>query len=411
MGKLFKIPYSVLVICIDYLIIHFGYFSTLPIFAILLTQKDYTVDQVAIAAFVFIAALRSGRFFLGPFLDGIQPKTIIITGVFFAGFSFLLIGFVNSYPLLLLCLCLIGLGQSANGLAGKSVLSTLGSRDGNALHYFSTLNVFVNISAVFGPLFGTYLLTNGYQDHVFQITGAFYVFTGIIILFLFRKVDISESQAAGFSFFKRYKTVLTDRKYVQFLFVNAVGWFCYAQLFMALPYFVSLRYGLENKMGLLYALNAVLIIAFQMIVSSLIKKYLPAGKENTLLLFAYMLFGLSFLSATAYPSFYVLFGTVILFTLAEMIFTPSVDTIVSNLAKSDQRMTYFSFLGLSTAIGEGLGSFVGLKILDFWNTRGHFELFWASIAMIAGIACVLLWMMTLRRASHVAKDHVKSMEQ
>lgn len=407
MLKILKLPYLVFVICIDNLIVYFGYFAILPILAILLTQQQYSIDQVALASLVFIVALRSGRFFLGPFLDGVHPRPIMISGLLLAGISFMLIGFVNSYWMLLCCLCLIGLGQSANGLAGKSYISAMGAKDGNSLQYFSGLNVFVNIAAVFGPLFGTYMLTSGYQTYVFQIIGSFYLFTALVVLLLLRKFKMTEStpSSSGFSFFKRYKSVLSNRKYVRFLFFNIVGWFCYAQLFMALPYYISMRYGTSDKMGLLYSLNAILVITLQMFVSSLIKKYLPAGRENSLLLFSYLLFALSFVSVTVHSSFYILFGTVFLFTLAEMIFTPSVDTIVSNLANPEQRITYFSFLGLSTAVGEGLGSFVGIRLLHYWQSVGHFEYFWLTIAIIAGVACLVLRMLMPHNKSDTVNEN------
>ena len=191
MLKILKLPYLVFVICIDNLIVYFGYFAILPILAILLTQQQYSIDQVALASLVFIVALRSGRFFLGPFLDGVHPRPIMISGLLLAGISFMLIGFVSSYWMLLCCLCLIGLGQSANGLAGKSYISAMGAKDGNSLQYFSGLNVFVNIAAVFGPLFGTYMLTSGYQTYVFQIIGSFYLFTALVVLLLLRKFKMT----------------------------------------------------------------------------------------------------------------------------------------------------------------------------------------------------------------------------
>ena len=61
--KSMRMPYSVFVICMDYLFVYLGYYAILPILAILLTQKQYTVDQVALAASVFMVALKSGRFF------------------------------------------------------------------------------------------------------------------------------------------------------------------------------------------------------------------------------------------------------------------------------------------------------------------------------------------------------------
>ncbi|NOJ73793.1 MFS transporter [Paenibacillus alvei] len=405
MYKVLKMPRSVFVICLDYLLTHLGYFMLIPVLALLLTKTlGYSLEEVALATFIFTLSFRSGKFFTGPILDGLPPKTTIILGVFLAGFSFMVIGFVDSFIVLNLCLILVGLGISANGLAAKASISFLGSKDGNNLIYFSNINIFVNIAASVGPLIGTALLGTSLEQYIFQMTGAFYILAGITVLLLLRNTDIAGTRVRSVNFWASYKEVLMDRRYIKFLFFNAFGWFFYSQLFMTLPYFVSHTYQLENRLGVLYTLNALMVIFLQLVITSLVEKYLPEGKENYRLLTAYLLFGISFLVAGVFPSFLMLFVTIILFTVAEMIFTPSVDTMVSTLCKPELRITYFSILGLSTALGEGLGSFIGLRLVDLFVQFGAPHWFWITMAMMAGVSSLLLGMVVRKKPLYILKN-------
>jgi MFS family permease len=389
----FKVPRPIFVICLDYLITNVGYFSLIPILTIVLTKtKGFSLSEMATAIFAISLSFRSAHFFVGPFLDSINVKTSLFIGVLLTGISFAAMGYVNTLPLLIACSVVAGCGTSANALAAKSFVSKIGSQDGNSFIYFSIINIFVNIAAAFGGLIGSYLLAQNLADHVFLITGAFYILAGLIILLMLQKDDIPEKTVKHVEFWKGYKIVITDLRYLKFLPFNFFGWFCYAQLFSALPYFVSTRYGREDQLGILYTLNAVLIILLQLPLSKFVNKLFPKGRENYQFLLAYLLFGLAFLLPGIYQSFNVLFLTIIFFTLAEMLFTPLVDTMLYSYAKPGFHTTYFSVLVISKALGDGLGSYLGLRLLGFWVQRNQHSWFWLSIAVLVGLVSLSFWL-------------------
>ena len=296
------------------------------------------------------------------------------------------------------------MGISINGLAAKSFVSYIGSKDGNTLMYYSNINIFVNIAATLGPLLGTYLLSEKMSSYVFQISGIFFILSGIIVLLFLNITEQCELPNKSINFWNGYKSVLLNYDYLKFLFFNMFGWFFYAQLFASLPYFVNTYYGVEKKLGMLYTLNALMIIFLQLIVSSLIRRYIPDGKENYRLLLVFTLFSVSFLSAGIFNSFYGLFITIIVFTFAEMIFTPLVDTLVSKYVDSNLRTTYFSILGLFTAIGEGSGNYFGLRLLGFWGNLNHHMYFWLTLAALATSISLVLLVVVRKRNIYSEKN-------
>jgi len=359
---------------------------------VLTTVKGFSLPEVATAMFTLSLAFRSGHFFTGPFVDSTNVKTCLVIGVFLTGLSFWTMAYVNTLPLLIACIILAGCGHSTNALASKSFVSNFGGKDGNSLIYFSTINVFVNAAAAVGSLLGSYLLASKLTSHIFQIVAAFYVVAGVIVLLMLQQAKNFERSLKRVEFWNGYRKVLSDQGYLKFLSFNFVGWFCYTQMFTALPYFASIRYGMDDKLGLLYMLNALMIILLQLPVSVYMNKLLPQGKETHQFFFAYLLFSLAFLIAGVYQSFIVLFLIIILFTLAEMLFTPLVDTMVCNYTKAGLNTTYFSVLGISKALGEGFGSYFGLRLLGFWVQRNQYSWFWLSLAVLVWVASLSLWL-------------------
>jgi hypothetical protein len=191
----------------------------------------------------------------------------------------------------------------------------------------------------------------------------------------------------------KYKDVLSDRKYLRTLPFIFFGWFCYTQLYSVLPYFVSTYYHMADKLGLLFTLNALLIIILQLFLSASAKKFVSQSNEHYLFLFSYILYGAAFLCAGLYLSFGGIVVVVVLLTLAEMFFTPSADTLVSTYAKPGLQSTYFSTSGVARAVGEGAGSYFGLSWLGFWLQRSQVGNFWLSLLILVGIACLGFWVL------------------
>lgn len=394
------LPRPVLIICFGNLFTLISFFSIIPILAVLLTKiKGYSVAEVATATFVFTVSHKGGKFLIGPLLDKIHPKTCLIFGVLTSGVSFITVGLTDSYSMLIIFLIFGGLGLSVNSLSIKTSVSYIGRSDGNDYLYFSFLNIFVNIGSAIGPLIGSYFLSQNIAHYLFFTSGFLFTLSSCMFFLLIKKKDIAKNRgnAKRTALLGGYKFVLKDRRYITFLFVNMVGWFFYAQLFVSFSYYVSVRYNMEKFLGIMYTLNGLLIIFAQLPVSSFILHKMQKYNDYCRFSLSYLIFSLSFLSIALFDHFYLLIISIVLFTLAEIIFTPSVDYLVSSIADDRYRNTYFSILGLSVAIGEGSGNYIGLRLLEFWGNVGNYKWFWVSVSLFAFLVALYLFRVTLKR--------------
>jgi MFS family permease len=380
--------------CLNHLAINTGYYMVIPILSILLTrEKLLSLSEIALVLLVFSSTIRGSQFFTGPFLDTLSSKTTLVLGALLTGGSFVLMGYVRTLPLLLLCSVLTGLGASANLLAAKVYVAKVSSKEGKSLLYFSTLNVAANVASSVGVLIGSALLAGSQNAVIFQLTGVCYLFAAVAVLLLLpsEPKDAQSLRREG-RVWTRYRDVLADSAYLRTLPFIFFGWFCYTQMYAVLPYFVSMYYHMADKLGLLFTLNALLIITLQLVLSVSAKKFVSQRNEHFLFLFSYLLYGLAFLCAGLFLSFGGILGVVVLLTLAEMFFTPSADTLVSTYARPGLQSTYFSVSGIARALGEGIGSYVGLSWLGFWLQQAHVSLFWFSLLVLVGIACLGFWL-------------------
>src|SRR5579885_1433655 len=380
------------VICLNQLAINSGYYVLIPLLAILLTkEKTFSLADSALILLVFTATIRGSQFFTGPFLDTLNSKTTLVMGAFITGVSFIAMGYVKTLPLLLLCSVLTGLGASANVLAGKVYVAHLSRKEGKSLLYFSIMNIMANVAASLGSLVGAYLLSSGQTTSIFLVAGACYLTAAAGVLLLLPPGERPDLQKQKTFFWSKYRDVLLDKAYLRTLPFIFFGWFCYTQLYASLPYFVSTYYHMADKLGLLFTLNALLIIILQLFLSVSAKKFVSERREHYLFFFSYVLYGAAFLCAGLYLSFGGVVVAVVLLTLAEMFFTPSADTIVSKHAKPGLHSTYFSVSGIARAVGEGVGSYFGLRWLGFWLEQHQAGDFWLSLIILVGITCVGFW--------------------
>ncbi|WP_083448626.1 MFS transporter [Lysinibacillus macroides] len=399
-------PLPIFHICLNYFTTHIGFFSIMPILTIyLINIKGFSVTDSALMVSIFTVAYKSARFFVGPLLDNINPKTSIVFGCMLSGICLSLIGLVNSFFMIVILLILSGFGFSARGLAGSTSVSFIGDQDGKGILYFGNINVFVNIASMIGPFIGTYLYTSGNSDFIFPIIGGFYIVSGIHIYLFLKSIDVSEKNNSKTTFFSGYKTALKNKPFMLFLIINLFGAFLYGQLFTTFPFYVSKKYGQEELLGLLYLINGLLVVVLQIPISNMLHKFFPK-KEEYYLVSAYFIFGISFLFASIDIGLYFLYIAIAFFSIAEIFFTPTVSSIVSKHVTNNLRTTYFSLIGLSTAFGEGLGAFAGLKLLYLFDQVAKANYYWVVITLFAFFSSIIVLLYKIRESYTNSKEGI-----
>lgn len=282
---------------------------------------------------------------------------------------------------------------------------------------FGIFYMMVNIGAFFGPM--VTLLFKGDSQMIFYISAGIIALNFILLLF-YTEPGRDESKAQGslweaFSvIFRNMVSIFKDAKFLIFLLIVAGFWTMYNQLFFTLPVFISqwvdtssLFYFFDRYIpfvsanyspspGVLDAefitnMDALYIIAFQIIVSSIVMKMKPLKSMMSGFLVCSIGMSLTLVSQN------VLFTLVaiLIFALGEMAGSPKITEYIGRIAPADKKALYMGYSFIPVFLGNVFAGFIsgnvyqamsdkvtiterfvaerGLSVPDGLSTNAYFE--------------------------------------
>jgi MFS family permease len=132
--------------------------------------------------------------------------------------------------------------------------------------------------------------------------------------------------------------------------------------------------------GLLASLNGVLVVIFELPITTITKRY-PARRMMAL---GYLLIGLGFASNLTDRTLPLLVMTIVLFTFGEMVAMPISGAYVADLAPADRRGLYMGTWGLTWSLAFVFGPSLGMMLFSsspttLWVTCGLLGMLAAGI--------------------------------
>lgn len=237
----------------------------------------------------------------------------------------------------------------------------------------------VNVGAFIGPIVALQFSKISYTA-IFYLSAVF-ILVNIPFLFLFKE---PERESSNLSFGQSLKTIfknvfvaLSDYKFIIFLIIVAGFWSMYYQLFYTLPVFIdqwvdthSLYNFLEKvwpwlveKIGspdrtiaaeYITNVDAMYIIMFQIIVSTVIMKWKPLTSMMTGFLVCSI--GMSLTLFTNNPFFII--ASIFIFGLGEMAGSPKITEYIGKIAPRDKIALYMGMSFLPVTLGNLLAGFI-----------------------------------------------------
>jgi MFS family permease len=303
----------------------------------------------------------------------VQKFSLAITGL-----TFILLGQLRSYWLITAAMFFLGVCsealQPANATAMSQVCPPELRTKGFALNRLA-----INLGVTIGPVVGGYLALVDY-GLLFWIDGFTCLLAAGVFMLFFKTARPVQDFHAGSTVNRPIQSVWRDVYFLKILaFVFFLG-VIFVQLFNTFPLFFRTVYGLkENRIGLLIAVNTVMIVLFEMLLMDALKKR-PVGKVialGALLLgggFALMPLGRTFL-----------FGcfTVAVWTMGEMLALPSLTALIANHSDDAVRGKYMGLFSFAFALSMVVGPLLGAKIYDSFGP----SILWFG----CGVAGIILW--------------------
>ena len=385
-------------ISLHYLLASSGYFGLLSTLVIVLSAKMLPAAEVGMLAGLFAMSSKVAKIPLAPWLDKLSPAVSVLSGCSLAGAAFAVVGLAQQTMVLLLALLVGAVGISINALSAKQLAAAAADLSNNRARVFSIVNIALNLSSAVAAPVALFLVGRQQYTGVMLLVAGIYFLAGGVAYFNFNERGHSITHKTGSAVsFKSYLQLFRIEGMKPFMLVNAMGWFLYGQLFNALALYLSQGLHLADRLGWLYTLNALMVVGLQLAVTHISQRVYQNNAMKTIQS-AYLLQFIAFALPVFIPGYMGALAFVALFTVAEMLFMPNTDVVLTSLVGAERRAIGYSVLSLSSAVGEASGGSLGIVLFHNCAHQGIPQFYWALLAGLSVVFAVATWLLTTRPA-------------
>jgi MFS family permease len=319
--------------------------------------------------------------FAGGYLsDRIGRRRVILIGNgIMVGYPLLLLALSDAKWAGLAALSLAGVFGSLGGSVSQAMVADLVAPERRQAAYAS-VRVAANMGVVIGPPLGGLLLVLGSWSALFPCVA---VLSGIAWFVAYRYLPHrGEFAPEGPPERGSLSVILADRRFLIFLGSAVFAWLTYVAYEVVLPVSLVDGYGYQpSAWGFLVWVNPLLVALFQVRLTR-VAAPIPAAPK---LVLAMLVMGLPYLLLVFTNALWAILFVIVVFVIGEMLWVPTSQAVVAQLAPPDIRGAYMGAFGSAPAIGFALAPLIGLQMR---NSFGD-EATWAMFAVIGVVAAVL----------------------
>jgi dipeptide/tripeptide permease len=311
----------------------------------------------------------------GAIADKFGYKRILIISYLILGSGYLLMGYVTTYTSMFIAFLYLAIGA---GLFKPVISATITktTTEKTASIGFGIFYMIVNVGAFVGPVVASKLRETDWQ-YAFWMSSAAILLNLVLVMLFYREPERETSKkplgkTIGEIIINLGKA-LTDYKLVVFLVIIIGFWTMYNQLFFTLPVFIeqwvntsSIYNWLEGfwpwmadfigtEQGainpeMIVNVDALYIVLFQVLVSSLIMRFKPVNTIITGFLISSVGIALWFVTQNGF----YLFLSILIFATGEMASSPRILEYIGKIAPKDKVAMYMGTYYLPLAGGNFL---------------------------------------------------------
>jgi MFS family permease len=351
-----------------------------PFFALYVRKKfglSMTGVGYTIAAFILPSILSQS--IGGHLADKFGRKIIMSVSLLLSSLFLLGYGFVETITLWIFLTILDGLFGPMYSPAGNAMVADIVDSS-RRLQAYGLLRIINNLGIVIGPIIGGLLIARISYLILFiiaSITSFIYFF---VILFFIKetkpkKKEVYREQLYTLSDKKDngnlsrydnlslegYKKILNDKIFVFFCLITVLVSIVYSQMTTTFPVYMKENFGiLEDRYGLIMALNASMVVLLQYPIARIISRY----KKTRMMATGAFFYALGFGSIGLSNSFLLFAMNMAILTVGEMIIAPVNTSFVADISPEDMRGRYMGVFGIANMLGHGIGPIISGLFID-----------------------------------------------
>lgn len=332
----------------------------LPFMTLYMTETHgVSIGKAGFVMTVFGLGTICGALLGGRLTDKFGFYYIQLLSLFGGGIMFLVLSQMRDYTAICITTFFLSLINEAFRPANASAIAHF-SRAENITRSFSLNRLAVNLGWAVGASIGGFVAAKSYYL-LFWIDGLTNISAALLLWLLLAPSKNKETLKKPDASLQKGPSAYKDKPYLVFIVLNTLFAICFFQTFTTIPlYFKQVLQLQENEIGMVMALNGIIIAVFEMVLVHKLE-----GKRNMM---SYIMIGtcmvaLSFMALNVVPAMLSLaFIYIILITIGEMVGMPFMNTFWTSRTNATNRGQYAALFTISWAIaqvtGPGLGAYI-----------------------------------------------------
>lgn len=335
----------------------------LPFMTLYLTSKEMhrSLSEAGFVMALFGLGSIVGAYFGGKFSDKIGFYKVQLFTLFGGGLMFIVLGQVKSYPLICVFTFVLSMVNEAFRPANSSSIAFYSTAE-NRTRSYSLNRLAINLGWAVGASIGGLVAAFDYEllfwvDGVTNILAA-----GLLFYFLRPNIQIKKEEVKE-EVVPELMSAYKDKTYLWFLVLMTLFSSCFIQLFTTIPkYFRDDMLLNEKYIGLIMAINGIIIVAIEMVLVYTLEK---KNKNTRWIIIGLVMCACSYFSLLIPGNAKFISLVMILFiTVGEIMAMPFMNVFWLQRANDKNRGQYAALYTISWGIGNTAGPFLVSALVD-----------------------------------------------
>jgi MFS family permease len=351
-----------------------------PFLTIYLTQE---VGLALVTVTLLISARSFSSLFatlvVAPLMDRFGRKQGMIAGLAGSAMLFVAMAFARDLPLWLLIMVCHGIVMPLFNIGVYAMVAD-SVEEAHRANAYALIRVVANAGIAVGPIVGGLVILASFGI-IFILTAAVFVaLAALIHIFITEVPRLTRQghQVPGTA----YGFLLRDRVFMGLIVAFFFTEMATTHMFTLLNVYVINEYGLlPGHYSLLVTINAVMVVLFQVPVTRITARFAPF----LVLALGAFVYALGIFSVAVGSQFAHFALSMVVVTVAELIVSPTVLTLVARMAPLKMRARYLGVMELIYPVASGVGPVIGGYLSDYtapvmiWVNAGFMTLIGAFI--------------------------------
>lgn len=343
----------------------------LPFMTLYLTGKDMnrTLSEAGFVMALFGLGSIVGAYFGGKFSDKIGFYKVQLFTLLGGGVMFIILGQVKSYPLICVFTFLLSMVNEAFRPANSSAIAFYSTTE-NRTRSYSLNRLAINLGWAVGASIGGLIAAFDYEL-LFWVDGITNVLAAILLFYFLKPIIQLKKEEVKIEEVPENMSAYKDKTYLWFLVLTTLFACCFVQLFTTIPkYFRDDLLLNERYIGLIMAINGIIIVAIEMVLIYTLEK---KNKNTQYIIIGLVLCAMAFFSLLIPGNAKFISLTMILFiTIGEIMAMPFMNTFWTQRSNSQNRGQYAALYTISWGLANTLGPFLCSALVDATNFKVAF---------------------------------------